>query len=280
MAKTLSINQALITATQQLNGSSPSARIDAESLLCHLLNCNTAHLAAWPEQSLGSERTQQFNYLLEKRKSGIPVAYLTGIREFWSLPFNVTPATLIPRPETETLVEFVLNKFGNQKNLSLVDLGTGCGAIAIALGHEKPGWVITATDISDEALAVAKKNAKELRVTNIHFVKSNWFENLKDTTFDVIVSNPPYIANNDTHLTQGDVCFEPDHALKAGKQGMDDIQAITAQAKIHLYDRGWLVFEHGFDQKESCRVCLLDAGFNNIEQKNDLSGQPRMSAGH
>lgn len=279
MTKSLSIKQSLINATQLLEASSPSARIDAESLLCHLLKCNTAHLAAWPEQSLDAKHVQQFNTLLEKRKAGTPVAYLTGNKEFWSLPFNVTPATLIPRPETETLVEFVLNKFSSQKKLSLLDLGTGCGTIAIALANEKPEWVITATDISDEALTIAKKNAKQLNIKNIEFIRSSWFEKLKNKTFDVIVSNPPYIANNDTHLTMGDVRFEPEHALKAGKQGMDSIQAITAEAKNHLCTGGWLVFEHGYNQKESCYTCLQDAGFNNIEQKNDLSGQPRISAG-
>ena len=279
MTITLSISQLLITATQQLHGLSPSARIDAESLLCHTLNCNTAHLAAWPEKIPTPEQIQQFNDLMEQRKSGTPIAYLTGTREFWSLPLKVTPATLIPRPETETLVEFVLDKFSAKKTLALADLGTGCGAIAIALANENPEWVITATDISEQALAVAEKNANELNIKNIQFVKSNWFENLGGTTYDVIVSNPPYIASNDTHLTQGDVRFEPEQALTSGTQGMDDIQIITTQARGHLRAEGWLVFEHGYDQKQSSLTCLQAAGFEKIEQKNDLSGQPRISAG-
>ncbi|MCK4704275.1 MAG: peptide chain release factor N(5)-glutamine methyltransferase [Gammaproteobacteria bacterium] len=274
-----SIAQAIKEASQTLAETSDSARLDAEVLLCHVLNCTATHLIAWPEKQLDIEQTQTFHQLIEQRRAGTPVSYLTGNREFWSLNFKVTPATLIPRPETETLVEFVLDKFSAQKNLKMVDLGTGSGAIAIAIASERPDWEIIASDISKEALSIAAENARIHQITNIQFVESNWFEQLDQQCFDLIISNPPYIAEQDEHLSQGDVRFEPPGALTSGETGMDDIKRITAQSEKYLTPKGWLAFEHGYDQKQPVYDCFKRNNFHKIIQLNDLSGQARITAG-
>jgi len=279
MNKGPGIGETLLAATQRLQASSASARIDAEILLCHVLSCNTAHLAAWPEKNLSLEQTQQFDQLITERESGTPVAYLTGQREFWSLELDVSPATLIPRPETETLIEFVLEQFNQQKNRHVVDLGTGSGAIALAIAHEYSDWKITATDISQDALSVAQKNAAKHQINNIEFRISHWFDALKDQSFDIIISNPPYVAEADTHLAEGDLRFEPAISLISGKQGMDDIEAITSEAARYLKHNGWLILEHGYDQKKQVLDCFKAAGFKTIMQKSDLLNQPRMTAG-
>ncbi|MDA3869737.1 MAG: peptide chain release factor N(5)-glutamine methyltransferase, partial [Gammaproteobacteria bacterium] len=218
------IAQAIKAATCILAETSVSARLDAEVLLRHALECSATHLLAWPETILDEKQTLSFEQLIEQRRSGVPVAYLTGHKEFWSLDFRVTPATLIPRPETELLVEFVLDKFSSRKKLKLIDLGTGSGAIAIALASEKPDWSITATDVSEEALAVATENACRHQISNIRFVNSHWFEQIEAQDFDLIISNPPYIARHNEHLSQGDVRFEPPGALISGDTGMDAIE--------------------------------------------------------
>lgn len=273
-----SIAQAIKQASQSLTETSDSARLDVEVILCHVLNCAATHLLAWPEKILEQEQTLLFNQLIEQRRTGTPVAYITGSKEFWSLDFKVTPATLIPRPDTETLVEFVLNMFSDKKNLRLIDLGTGSGAIAIAIASERPNWEIIATDISVEALAIAGDNARRHKIKNIRFIESNWFERLEQQRFDLIISNPPYIAEHDEHLSQGDVRFEPLSALTSGETGMDDIQHITAQSKKHLNSNGWLAFEHGYDQKQAVSDCFNHYAFQEITQLTDLSGQARISA--
>ena len=274
-----SIAQAIKQASKTLAETSDSARLDAEVLLCHVLDCSPTHLIAWPEKSLNDKQTQAFNHLIEQRHSGTPVAYLTGSREFWSLNFKVTPATLIPRPETETLVEFVLDKFSEQKKLKLIDLGTGSGAIAIAIASEKPDWEIIATDISTEALNIAAENARNHQINNIQFIESNWFEQIEKQHFDLVISNPPYIADQDKHLSQGDVRFEPLSALTSGKTGLDDIKHITARSIQYLSENGWLIFEHGYDQKQAVYDRFKQNNFHKIMQLNDLSGQARMTAG-
>jgi release factor glutamine methyltransferase len=279
VSEQITIANALTAATKRLEQTSTSARIDAESLLCHTLKCNTAHLAAWPEKILNTDQTQQFNQLIAERESGTPISYLTGQREFWSLELGVSPVTLIPRPETETLVEFVLEQFDAKKEMRLVDLGTGSGAIALAIAHERPDWKVTATDISEDALAVAQQNAEKHHIKNIEFKSSHWFDALKGQTFDIIISNPPYIAQDDPHLSSGDVRFEPASALSSGVTGMDDIEIITSTAAHYLKDNGWLILEHGYDQKKQVFDCFKSAGFEDILQKSDLSNQPRMTAG-
>lgn len=274
-----SIAESIKQASEILAASSDSARLDVEILLCQVLECNTAHLFAWPEKSLDSIQAQQFNQLIEQRLTGVPVAYLTGSKEFWSMNFKVTPDTLIPRPDTETLVEFVLDKFSDQTKLKMLDLGTGSGAIAIAIASERPNWEITATDISAEALVIAKENAECNQIKNIHFFQSNWFEQCNQQRFDIIISNPPYIAEHDEHLSQGDVRFEPSSALVSGETGMNDIEIITKQAEQHLNPNGWLVFEHGYNQKQAVYDCFNRNHFQKISQISDLSGQARLSAG-
>ncbi|NOQ87826.1 MAG: peptide chain release factor N(5)-glutamine methyltransferase [Gammaproteobacteria bacterium] len=275
----MNIQQALQQASQALSETSPSAVLDAQVLLTHVLSCNTAHLAAWPEKDLSEEQISQYLQLIQQRKKGMPVAHLTGLREFWSLNFNVDDSTLIPRPETETLVEYILNKFGDKKNLKLLDMGTGTGAIAIALAREKPGWKIFASDIAEQALNLARQNSKRHQTSNTTFIHSDWFSDINDHDFDIIISNPPYIADDDPHLLEGDVRFEPQSALASGAEGMDDIDHICLHAKNHLVNNGWLIVEHGYNQKQLVSDCFAENGYTQIEQKKDLSDHTRMTAG-
>ena len=275
----MNIQQALQQASLRLAEFSPSAILDAQVLLNHILHCNSAHLAAWPEKDLTGEQQEKYNQLILQRQQGLPVAHLTGQREFWSLNFIVDNSTLIPRPETETLVEFILTKFGDRRNLKMLDLGTGTGAIAIAVAKEKPGWQIVASDINVAALKLARQNSHNLQAENITFIQSDWFNDITDKDFDIIVSNPPYIASNDPHLSQGDVRFEPETALISGSSGMDDIEHICLHSKDHLAKDGWLIVEHGYNQKQQVADCFTKKGFTQITQQQDLSGHTRMSAG-
>ena len=260
------------------SAATPDAALDAEVLLCHVLQCNRTYLYTWPEKSVDAEQENQFKALVAERVRGTPVAYLTGRREFWSLDFAVTADTLIPRPETELLVETLLQKF-KPETLTVLDLGTGSGAIAIALAHERPRWQITATDLSSAALKVAQANAERHQAKNLRLLQSNWFENLGAERFDVIVSNPPYIADSDPHLAQGDVRFEPRGALASGKHGLDDIHQLCAQVAQHLHPAGWFFCEHGYDQKTALRQCFEQNRFSDIVQLDDLAGQPRVTGG-
>lgn len=253
--------------------------LDAEVLLAHALECSRTTLIAWPERELGEHEIHRFGVLLLKRMQGIPVAYITGEREFWSLPLKVTEATLIPRPETETLVEFVLEKTADAGTLEVLEMGTGSGAIACALAVERPGWHLSASDISGEALAVARQNAARLESADIEFIRSNWFDQFDGRRFDIIVSNPPYVADADPHLQQGDARFEPSSALRSGVDGLDDIRILTTMAGSYLKPDGWLVLEHGYDQREHVRACFEQAGYRRIEQRSDLGGRPRLTAG-
>ena len=275
----MNIQQALQQASQNLADSSPTARLDAQVLLTHILQCNTAHLLAWPEKKLNEEQITAYQQLIQQRQQGLPIAHLTGLREFWSLTFSVNDSTLIPRPETETLIEFILDKFSNREKIKLLDMGTGTGAIAITIATEKPGWKIFASELSADALKLARDNSNTHQTHNISFVQSNWFNNKKHTDFDIIVSNPPYIANDDPHLLVGDVRFEPQSALSAGATGMDDIEHLCRHAKNHLKKNAWLIIEHGYNQKQMVSDCFAENGYIEIEHKNDLSGHIRMTAG-
>lgn len=275
----MNIQQALQQASQNLADSSPTARLDAQVLLTHILQCNTAHLLAWPEKKLNEEQITGYQQLIQQRQQGLPVAHLTGLREFWSLDFSVNDSTLIPRPETETLIEFILDKFSNREKIKLLDMGTGTGAIAITIATEKPGWEIFASELSANALKLARDNSNTHQTNNISFVQSNWFNNIKHNDFDIIVSNPPYIASDDPHLLVGDVRFEPQIALSAGATGMDDIEHLCLNAKNHLKKNAWLIIEHGYNQKQLVSDCFAKNGFTQIEQKQDLSGHIRMTAG-
>lgn len=275
----MNIRQALQQASKQLADSSPSAMLDSQVLLTHVLQCNTAHLAAWPEKTLSDTQLADFLQLLKQRQQGVPVAHLTGSREFWSLDFSVDDSTLIPRPETETLVEFILEKFADIDRLKLLDMGTGTGAIAISVAKQKPDWKIIASDVSEQALSLAAKNSSDNLTANVTLVHSNWFDAIAQDDFNIIVSNPPYIASDDPHLSQGDVRFEPRSALSSGETGMDDIEHICSQAKDHLLKNGWLIVEHGYNQKQLVSDCFTRNGFKEIEQRQDLSGHTRMTAG-
>jgi release factor glutamine methyltransferase len=255
------------------------ARLEAQYLLQHVLHKPRAWLLAHPEAIL--EQTQQAFYetLLRRRMQGEPIAYILGEREFFGLNFKVTPATLIPRPETELLVEQALQHIPPDKPCRFLDLGAGSGAIALSIAHHRPKAEVTAVDASPEALEVARQNAASLGIRNANFLHGDWYAPLDGRRFDLIVSNPPYIAENDAHLKQGDLRFEPAAALASGADGLDDIRRIVAGAGTHLAVGGWLLMEHGHDQAE--RVCelLQKAGFSNVRTAPDLAGIGRVSGG-
>ncbi|MFN4291978.1 MAG: peptide chain release factor N(5)-glutamine methyltransferase [Permianibacter sp.] len=275
----MDISGALKQAEQVLAPVSDSARRDAEVLLCHVLNQSLTYLRTWPERELSGVQQAAFDELIRKRQLGEPVAYLTGEREFWSMPFLVTSDTLIPRPETELLVEQTLARLPADQPQVVVDLGTGSGAIALALAKERPQWQLTATDASFAALRIAEKNARRLKLDNVHFEYGSWYAPLAGQRFAAIVSNPPYVADRDPHLSQGDVRFEPNSALVSGDDGLDDIRQIVAGAPAHLLPQGWLLLEHGYDQGEPVAALLRQHGFGAVETLRDLAGQPRVTLG-
>jgi len=238
------------------------------------------HFRAWPEKQLTDAEEEAFQKLLEQRLQGRPVAHLTGSREFWSREFLVTPDVLIPRPETELLVELALERIPAGLAASIADLGTGSGAVAISLALERPDAAVTALDLSPAALDIARQNADRLGACNVRFIASDWFAALPASEhFDLIVSNPPYIAANDPHLGQGDVRFEPMLALASGPDGLDAIRHIVQQAPQRLSSDGWLLFEHGFEQAEAARELLRAAGFAEVGSFADLQGHGRVSGG-
>jgi len=272
------IEEILKSAERQLALCSDSPRLDAEILLAFILKKNRSYFHAFPEVVPDDADQQQFERLLSQRLEGHPIAHLTGSREFWSLDLTVNHHTLIPRPDTELLIEFVLQQF-TQQALKVADLGTGSGAIALALASEKPDWEITATDQSDAALKVAQANAKKLELNNVRFHQGSWFQPLTENNYDLIISNPPYIPANDPHLTRGDVRFEPDSALVSGKDGLDDIRQLITIAPDYLTNNGWLILEHGYDQKQEIKALFEAASYQQIIQKDDYAGNPRMTAG-
>ena len=255
------------------------ALVDARLLLQHSLGVNYAWLIAHTHDDLTDAQLQSFEQLLSRRLKGEPVAYILGMREFYGLPLKTTSATLIPRPDTETLVEAALDKLPTNQNLKVLDLGTGTGAIALAIGKSRPHADVTAVDFSHEALSVAQENAQNLQITNVRFLQSDWFSSLQGEKFDVIVSNPPYIAEDDAHLTQGDLRFEPLTALASGKDGLDDIRRIIQAAPSHLNRNGWLMLEHGYDQAEKVGELLTLHGFEQVSHVPDLSGMLRVALG-
>ena len=272
-----SIRQLLEQATRSLN--SDSARLDAEILLSHVLDEARSYLHAWPEKNLPTATQAQFNQLIIRRASGEPVAHLVGRREFWSLPLIVTTDTLIPRPETETLVALALEVIPTDVCLLVADLGTGSGAIALALAHERPRCRIVACDISPAAIEVAQSNARQLGIDNIEFHVGNWCEPLAGEQCDVIVSNPPYIPDADPHLDKGDVRFEPRSALVSGPEGLNDLENIAHCAHAHLQPGGWLLMEHGYDQGEAAARLLESTGFCEIADHPDDAGLSRVVTG-
>lgn len=252
--------------------------VDARILLRHVLQCPAARLAAYPEARLDAPDWQAFRLLVERREAGEPVAYLIGSREFFGYTYLVTPAVLIPRPETELLIELALARFCDKPGVRVLDLGTGSGAIAIALAKELQRADVTAVDRSRDALLVAMANAAHLRAS-VSFVVSDWFSSIAGDRFQLIVANPPYVAAGDPHLLEGDVRFEPPTALASGPAGLDDLAHIAMQAPWHLEAGGWLFMEHGYDQASRVRGLLTDAGFSSIATWRDLAGIERVSGG-
>jgi release factor glutamine methyltransferase len=252
--------------------------VDTRLLLRRVCRCSLAHLAAWPEKMLDAQTWAEFRALVERRAAGEPVAYLIGEREFYGRQFAITPAVLIPRPETELLVELALAHFSAVARPRALDLGTGSGVLAITLALELDHAEVTAVDRSREALAVAMTNAATLGAS-VAFIHSNWYGALNAVKFQLIVANPPYIAATDPHLHYGDLRFEPRMALAAGLTGLDDIAVIVKGARHHLETGGWLFMEHGYDQAISARALLTDAGFASIASWTDIAGIERASGG-
>ncbi|MDD1642233.1 MAG: peptide chain release factor N(5)-glutamine methyltransferase [Methylococcaceae bacterium] len=274
-----SIKYALNEAAHILAASSDTAALDAEILLCLTLDKERSHLRAWPDKNLQPEHTARFWTLIQERQKGTPIAYITGRREFWSRDFHVTPDVLIPRPDTELLIELSLKLIPRDKLIKIIDLGTGSGIIAITLAAECPHALVSATDFSLAALRIAQLNANKHHINNIQFYQSNWFANVPDAKFHLIVSNPPYIAEDDVHLKQGDIRFEPQTALCAGEQGLSDIKIIAETARNRLEPGGHLLIEHGYDQQHPVQTIFKDFHYDNVQTVTDLSGQPRVTYG-
>ncbi len=272
------IGTALSWARRTFAVASDNAYVDAEMLLQHCIDQDRAWLLSHSEDSLATCEWVKFRNLVQRRAAGEPIAYITGVCGFWSLDLHVTPATLIPRPETELLVEHALTRIPTEASWHIADLGTGCGAIALAIAAERPKCRITATDISNDALVVAQHNGKRLTLPNIEFRCGDWFAPVASRRFDVIVSNPPYVAQDAPHLDQGDLQFEPQSALISGAHGLDALKIIVAQAPQHLEPGGWLLVEHGFDQARAIRHTMLRNGGQNIASFRDYAGLDRISA--
>lgn len=268
-----------MNATQQLAKVSESPRLDAEILLASTLERPRSYLHAWPERVLEPQQAARFTAWLDRRLAGEPVAYLLGWREFWSLELEVTPDTLIPRPETELLVELALERLPANDPVQVADLGVGSGAIALALASERPQARVVATDHSPAALAVARRNAQRLRIVNIEFRQGDWCEALAGERFDLIAANPPYVAATDSCWRKGALRFEPPAALAAGVDGLDALRVIIAQAPDGLKPGGWLVLEHGYDQGETTATLLREQGFVEISNHRDAAGFPRTVCG-
>lgn len=281
----MTLDALLKQAAQRLQAAgSSSPRIDAEVLLCHVLGRDRTWLYTWGDKICPLWEQARFDALIAARVQGMPVAYLTGEREFWGLRLATSPDTLIPRPDTETLVELALSRAVLPSG-HLLDLGTGTGAIALAFASEQPLWQVLGVDLRFEAVTLANHNARSLDITNARFLQSDWFAALESydeagTLFDIIVSNPPYIAADDPHLAEGDVRFEPRSALVADASGMADLLHLVNTAQRYLAASGWLLLEHGFKQAAMVREALKNAGYQNVESVRDLGGHERVTLGH
>ena len=256
-----------------------TARIEVQSLLQHVLRVQRSYLLAHPEQALDATQQASYDALLERRLHGEPISYILGEREFFGLKFRVTPATLIPRADTELLVELALQRLPQSRACRVLDMGTGSGAIALSIAHARSDASVVAVDASEAALQVANENAGRLGIHNIQFLHSDWFSALNGQHFDVIVSNPPYIAADDVHLTRGDVRFEPLTALASGAEGLDDIRRIISQAGTYLESGKWLLLEHGYDQAARVRELFQHYGFADVFSAKDLAGIERVTGG-
>jgi len=271
------IRQAIQNASTQLIPYTESPVLEAELLLMSTLQKPRSYLHAWPENILDEVELNTYKHLIQRRLQGEPIAHITGEKEFWSLPLKISADVLIPRPDTELLVEVALLQIPEHRACKIADLGTGSGAIAIALASERPYSKITATDISAKALSIAEENAQTLGLKNIRFTISHWCNQLNDHEFDIIASNPPYIAEGDPHLGLGDLPHEPASSLTSGSDGLNDIRVIIDQARHYLKPTGKLILEHGYDQQESVARLLSSAGYSGVECHRDLAGNPRVA---
>ncbi|PKO92682.1 MAG: peptide chain release factor N(5)-glutamine methyltransferase [Betaproteobacteria bacterium HGW-Betaproteobacteria-1] len=279
----MSIRRRLTEARKQLEAGlkldGREAALEARLLLQESLNVSHAWLLTHEDDALTDDAARTFEDKLQRRLRGEPVAYILGQREFYGLDLTVSPDTLIPRPDTETLVEAALERIPPNQSCKVLDLGTGTGAIALAIASQRPDAELTAVDFSGKALNIAAGNAKQLNIRNVRFLQSDWFTSLGGETFDIIVSNPPYIAKTDPHLIQGDLRFEPMSALASGSDGLDDIRRIIASAAGHLNQGGWLLLEHGYDQAAAVAELLQQHHFLEIAHKQDLAQITRVSSG-
>jgi release factor glutamine methyltransferase len=272
MTSNLTVQALLQEATRRLEA------LDAELLLAHALGASRARLRSHPEDAATPDAAAKFDALVARRARGEPLAYITGRRDFWTLSLQVSPAVLVPRPETELLVERALELFPAAP-IRAADLGTGSGAIALSLASERPAWQVTATDASEEALAVARGNAKALGLQRVSFLAGSWLSPLNGQRFHLIVSNPPYIAAADPALAQPALQHEPAMALVSGPDGLDALRAIARDAPAHLDRGGWLLLEHGASQADAVARELVVRGFRHVRSRTDLSGHERMTEG-
>ncbi len=273
----ISVNEALARITLDLQSYSESPSLDAQLLILFSAGISREKMLAYPDLLLKDEQEKTLHRLTERRKTGEPMAYILGSKEFWSLEFKVNGDTLIPRPETESVVEWILQHFSSHEKFFVADLGTGSGAIAIALAYEKPLWEIHAADMNKNALKMAKINAEKLTPNRISFFHGSWCSALPQKNYDLIVSNPPYICENDPHLNA--LHFEPQMALVSGKDGLNAIRIIAEEARHYLRQGGYLVLEHGFDQSDAVCKILSDLGYNEVEAYRDLGGSLRFVKG-
>jgi release factor glutamine methyltransferase len=273
------IGQTLAAATDTLSGHSDSPRLDAELLLAHVLGLSRGQLHARDRDALPPEKATEYRRLLERRQSGEPVSYLTGRREFWTLNLHVDPRVLVPRPETERLVELALACLHERPHPRILDLGTGSGAIGLALASERPDAEVTLTDASANALSVAAHNASRLGLPRVRLLEGPWFEPIGESRFDAIVSNPPYLAEDDPHGSSRELSFEPPEALTSGRTGLEALATIAAGAAAHLTPGGWLLLEHGHTQGAAVRDLLRQGGLERTETHRDLAGLERATIG-
>ena len=276
MAHPLTTAALLQEGLQRLQARLPSPQLDAEVLLAHVLHVHRARLKSHPEELRSADERERYLTLIERRAVGEPLSYLTGRRDFWSLPLGVDASVLVPRPETELLVERALALRGERPS-RVADLGTGSGAIALALARERPSWNITATDVSEAALRIARDNAQALGVTTIEFRAGSWFAPLLEARFDLVLSNPPYVAADDPVLAAPPLTFEPRIALTPGPDALSSLREIIRDAPAHLEREGWLLLEHGAAQAADVARALVARGFAHVRSHRDLAGHERMT---
>jgi release factor glutamine methyltransferase len=276
----LSINEAL-SESKKLIGYSDSSRLDAELFLAAALNCTRERLYTWPNSEISGSQLRTFHSYLERRRGGEPVAYILGQQAFWNFDLIVNEHVLIPRPETEQLVEWAIGLLDCCRSdcIHIADLGTGSGAIALALASTNHFWQISAVDISGDALKVARLNAEKLNLTNIEYIQASWCDGFIQDKFDLVVANPPYVAKGDLHLKEGGLPFEPELALVSDESGKADIRRIAQSSREFLKNDSWLLLEHGYDQKHEVEIILRSLGYKDIECRQDYAGIDRMTVG-